>query len=50
MSHLSYHSSSPCPWVRPRPYTDASLRFRKHGPVQPMEEPRGFWARLFGID
>jgi len=47
MSSLSYHSSRPDPWVYPRPHQDASLRFRKHGPIQPMEEP-GFFARLFG--
>jgi hypothetical protein len=31
----------------PRPHQDASLRYIKHGPVQPMEQP-GFFARLFG--
>jgi hypothetical protein len=48
MSSLQYRSSKPDQWVMPRPYQDASLRYRTHGPVQPMEYPRGFWARLFG--
>jgi hypothetical protein len=47
MSSLSYRSSSPDRWVRPRPHQDASLRYMKYGPVQPMEEP-GLLARLFG--
>lgn len=34
-------------WSHPRPYTDASMRYQKYGPVQPMERP-GFFARLFG--
>ncbi len=49
MSSL-YHSSKPDAWVMPRPYQDASLRLRTHGPILPMEqEPRGFWARLLGL-
>jgi hypothetical protein len=47
MSSLSYRSSSPDRWVQPRPHQDASLRYMKHGPIQPMEEP-GLLARLFG--
>lgn len=47
MSSLSYRSSRPDVWVQPRPHQDASLRFMKHGPIQPMEQP-GFLARLFG--
>jgi hypothetical protein len=47
MSSLSYHSSSPDRWVQPRPHQDASLRYMKHGPIQPMEEP-SFLARLLG--
>jgi hypothetical protein len=47
MSSLSYHSSRPDGWVQPRPHQDASLRYMKHGPIQPMEEP-GFLTRLFG--
>jgi hypothetical protein len=46
MPSLSYKSSQPDPWVMPRPYRDASLRYMMHGPIQPMEEP-GFFARLF---
>lgn len=47
MSSLSYRSSRPDGWTQPRPYSDASLRYMTHGPVQPMEEP-GFFARLLG--
>ncbi|MGX7925096.1 hypothetical protein ACWPMX_00830 [Tsuneonella sp. HG094] len=48
MSGLSFRSSRPDPWVQPRPFTDASQRFRMHGPIRPMEEPSLF-ARLFGF-
>lgn len=48
MSSLSFRSSRPDSWVSPRPYSDASLRLRKHGPIRPMEEP-GLLARLFGF-
>jgi hypothetical protein len=47
MTHLSFHSSKPDNWVLPRPHSNASLRYRKHGPIQPMKQP-GFFARLFG--
>lgn len=48
MSGLSYRSSRPDPWVQPRPFSDASARFHKFGPIRPMEEP-GLLARLFGF-
>jgi hypothetical protein len=47
MSGLQYRSSRPDRWTMPRPHQDASLRYIKHGAVQPMEQP-GFFARLFG--
>jgi hypothetical protein len=47
MTSLSYRSSRACQWNEPRPHQDASARYRKHGPLQPMQEP-GFWSRLFG--
>lgn len=47
MSSLIYRSSRPDQWAQPRPYSDASLRFYKHGPILPMDE-QGFLARLFG--
>lgn len=47
MSSLSFRSSRPDAWIQPRPHQDASLRYMKHGPIQPMEEP-GLLARLFG--
>jgi hypothetical protein len=47
MSSLSFRSSRPDGWIHPRPHQDASLRYMKHGPIQPMEEP-SLLARLFG--
>ncbi len=46
MSSLSYRSSRPDAWVQPRPFSDASVRFAKHGPILPMDRP-GLFARLF---
>jgi len=46
MSSLQYRSSKPDQWTRPRPYQDASSRFRAHGPIQPMDYRRGFLARM----
>ena len=45
MTRYSFHSSRPDAWVAPRPYSDASLRMRKHGRIQPMERP-GLFERL----
>ncbi len=47
MASQSFRSSRPDGWTMPRPYHDASMRYMKHGPILPMEEP-GFFARLFG--
>lgn len=47
MSSLSFRSSRPDRWSNPKPYSDASLRYKHHGKILPMEEP-GFFARLFG--
>jgi hypothetical protein len=44
----TFRSSTPCQWVNPRPHTDASLRYMKHGPVLPMQSKLGLLARLFG--
>lgn len=50
MSSLTYRSSRADQWTSPRPYSDASLRYRAYGAIQPMQHPRrGFWARLFGF-
>ena len=46
MSSLQYRSSKPDKWTMPRPYQDASLRYRAHGPILPMEPRPGFFARL----
>ena len=43
-----YTTSKPDPWLSPRPYTDASLRRRDYGPVQPMHEP-SWLERLLGV-
>lgn len=47
MSSLSFRSSNPDRWVKPKANSDASLRYQQHGKILPMEEP-GFFARLFG--
>jgi hypothetical protein len=46
---MSYRGSRPDSWTMPRPHTDASLRYHKHGPIQPMDEERGFLRRLLGF-
>ena len=47
MSSISFRSSRPDGWTVPRPHRDASLRYRAHGPIQPMSQP-GLLARLLG--
>lgn len=47
MISYTFRSSRPDNWTDPRPWTDASLRYQKHGPVQPMERP-SLWQRLMG--
>ncbi len=48
MPSLSYRSSRPADgWIKPKATSDASLRYKHHGKILPMEEP-GFFARLFG--
>lgn len=42
-----YTSSRPDAWVQPRPYSDASSRYAKHGPILPMDKPT-LWKRIFG--
>lgn len=48
MSSQSFRSSPPDKWTLPRPHSDASQRFAKHGPIQPMPDERGYFARLLG--
>ena len=48
MSSISFRSSRPDGWTVPRPHRDASLRFRAHGPIQPMTQ-RSLIARLLGV-
>lgn len=40
-----FRSSAPCQHVLPKPHTDACQRFQKHGPIQPMEQPRS-WTEI----
>ena len=47
MTSTHYRSSRPDPWTMPRPHTDPSQRFMKHGPLRPMDEDRGLIRRLF---
>jgi hypothetical protein len=47
MSSQTFRSSRPDRWTMPRPYSDASLRHRTHGAIQPMERP-SLLQRLFG--
>ena len=50
MSARTYRSSSPDQWTLPRPTTDASSRYLKHGPIQPMDTPRrSIFKRLFRV-
>lgn len=41
----SYRSSRPCKWNSPR---QRDARHMTHGPILPMEEERGLFAKLFG--
>lgn len=47
MSSLSFRSTSPDRWSKPRGYADIGMRRMIHGPIQPMERP-GILARIFG--
>lgn len=48
MASQIFRSSRPDGWILPKPYTDASLRYHKHGPIQPMDKPT-LWERLVGL-
>lgn len=45
MASEPFHRSPPDQWSNPRPYSDPASRYRKYGPVRPMEEP-GIFSRL----
>lgn len=45
MTALRYHSSQPKGWSAP---VGSAAHEWKHGRIQPMEEPRSFFSRLFG--
>ena len=48
MSVHCFRNSRPDTWSMPRPYSDPSLRFLKHGKILPMEERVGIFERLLG--
>jgi hypothetical protein len=43
----TYRSSRPDSWNAPRAHSDAIQRYRKYGPIRPMDEDGGFFRRLF---
>ena len=47
MSVYTFRSSRPDHWVSPRPTRDPARGRAIHGPLQPMEQPRGVLERLF---
>ena len=47
MSHHTFHSSRPDSWTQPRAHRDPGLRRMHYGRIQPMEQERGFFARLW---
>lgn len=48
MSPFVYRTSRPHESILPRAHRDAHLRYLTYGPIQPMDEPPGLLARLFG--
>ena len=48
MSVHCFRNSRPDTWSTPRPYSDPSLRFLKHGKIFPMEDRIGLFGRVFG--
>jgi hypothetical protein len=47
---MRYRSSNPDRWTQPPPHCDASQRYHKHGPIQPMEQERSLLRRLFRLN
>jgi hypothetical protein len=47
MSSLNYRSSRPDLCTMPKPSSDPCQRYIKYGKIQPMDEDRGFFRRLF---
>jgi len=48
MTSHRFQTSRSCAWNEPRRPLAEWERRHHHGPIQPMEEPRGWFARLFG--
>lgn len=46
MSAYTIHSSRPHESILPRSHRDPHIRYLSYGPIQPMDEPRGWLARL----
>ena len=47
MATRCFRSSRPDVWTMPRPSSDPSVRILAYGPIQPMEDERGIFSRLF---
>ncbi|HSG33980.1 MAG TPA: hypothetical protein VLA37_05550 [Sphingomonadaceae bacterium] len=47
MSRHCFRGSRPDSWNVPRPQQDPVRRRIIHGPILPMEEPKGWFRRLF---
>ena len=47
MATRCFRSSRPDVWTMPRPSSDPSARILAYGPIQPMEDERGIFSRLF---
>lgn len=48
MSSYPIRTSRPHESILPRAHRDPHQRYLAYGPIQPMDEPRGLIARLFG--
>jgi hypothetical protein len=49
MSAYTFRSSRPDHWVSPRPTRDPARGAAIHGPLRPMHDEPGRFARLFGL-
>lgn len=47
MSSYSIRTSRPHESILPRAHRDPYQRYLAYGPIQPMDQPRGFWSKLF---
>jgi hypothetical protein len=49
MSPFVYRTSRPHESILPRSHRDAHQRYLTYGPIQPMDQPKGLFARLLGL-